>query len=298
MRRKLIKQGAGGYTISLPIKWVRDHGLEPGEEIDLVEEGNALKVLSTHPNLSIKSTTLVVEKASFKFYRSMIGGLYRAGYDEIRVEFKDSSVLLELQKTIDLLPGYELLDIMKHSCLVKNTSGQQVVDLHTHFLKIVHSINTMFTIIEGNLKSKKSDSDQQLSLLRNNVLKNRDLIIRTIGEQRLTDEKHLPYYTLVSYSWMIARSLYYLSKSVTFSTPTFLRLFNEIREYFHTVFSMPNHSDAFKIREGYDLVFKKVEEHLRNGSSPALAAYLVGICMGIESCNSALLVLKKDTHLD
>ncbi|MBI2572764.1 hypothetical protein HYV86_02805 [Candidatus Woesearchaeota archaeon] len=296
MRRKLIKQGAGGYTVSLPIKWVRAHNLEPGQEIDVIEEENALKIVSTTSLPSTKTTTLSVQKASFNVYRSLIGGLYRAGYDEIKVNFKDSSILSDLQKTVDLLPGYELLHVGRDSCVVKNTTLNQTVDLHAHFLKIVHSINTMFEIIQQDLISRTFNSEQQLFLLRGNVLKNRDLIIRTIAQQRLTDEHHLPYYTLVNYSWMMARSCYYLYGHLKKSKPSFVSLLKETHLYFRAVFATPTSVDNYKVREGYDCVFSKLNQQLSLKVSSLPVAYLLPLLMAIESCNSTLLLLGENSH--
>jgi phosphate uptake regulator len=47
MKRKLIRQGAGSngsFTLTLPAGWVRKHGLNAGDEIDVEEHGNALLV--------------------------------------------------------------------------------------------------------------------------------------------------------------------------------------------------------------------------------------------------------------
>ena len=44
MKRKLIKQGLGGYTIYLPKKWIDRKGLKEGEEINVVETDAGLVI--------------------------------------------------------------------------------------------------------------------------------------------------------------------------------------------------------------------------------------------------------------
>lgn len=298
MRRKLIKQGAGGYTVSLPIKWVRAHNLEPGQEIDVIEEENSLKIVSIQAMPRLKKTTLAIEKAPFTFYRSLIGGLYRGGYDEITITFKDQSSIPELQKTINLLPGYELLSVAKNSCVIKSTLQHQSVDLHSHFLKIVHSITAMQQLLEQDIAQHYFNSEQHLLLLRNNVLKNRDFVIRSIAQHHLTDEAHLPYYTLVSYLWTIARSYSYISQQLVTekSNSSLLDLFHEISVYFNEVFSAPRHVDPYKVRDRYDILRKKVDESLCSPKCRVSAAYLLPILLAIESCNSSLVLLSLNSN--
>ena len=45
MRRKIIKQGLGGYTVSLPISWVREQGLKARDDI-LIEEQKGNLIIS------------------------------------------------------------------------------------------------------------------------------------------------------------------------------------------------------------------------------------------------------------
>ena len=44
MKRKLIKQGSGGYTFYVPKQWVLHRGLKAGDEIDVVEKDKTLVV--------------------------------------------------------------------------------------------------------------------------------------------------------------------------------------------------------------------------------------------------------------
>jgi len=43
MRRRLIKQKTA-YTITLPIKWIRDHNLGSQDELEVVEEKSGLLI--------------------------------------------------------------------------------------------------------------------------------------------------------------------------------------------------------------------------------------------------------------
>jgi phosphate uptake regulator len=46
MRRKIIKQGNNSYTLTLPIKWVKEYNLDGADEVEIIEEEGSLKIVS------------------------------------------------------------------------------------------------------------------------------------------------------------------------------------------------------------------------------------------------------------
>ena len=53
MKRKIIKQGSGTLTISLPTNWAKLFKLKSGDEIDVTQEGKML-VVSTKERFKAK----------------------------------------------------------------------------------------------------------------------------------------------------------------------------------------------------------------------------------------------------
>ncbi len=290
MRRKLIKQGMGGYTVVLPINWIRKRGLEGGGEVDIDEQRDVLVIAAEGKHVT-KSTSLHIEKQTFKFYRSIIGGLYRGGYDEIHVTFTDASILPDLQRAVDLLPGFEILDITSKSCIVRSTARASDLDVHSHFLKMVQSVGTMQTMILECRTDWKS-LEGQLFLLRNNILKNRDLIVRTIVQKNAAVDEYLPYYTLVNYVWMMARTLYYLFERVVRADQFQDRIaLQKVADYFHKTFLAPHKIDPYLTRSSFDAVFSALSKKIASDSDPLVIGYLISIAMLIEGCNSSLILL-------
>ncbi len=84
MHRKIIRQGVRGRTISLPIDWVRRHGLSVGDEVALREQG---------PSLLISPGTHAPRTFSYQFTeydpvlaRTVVAYAFRAGYELIELE--------------------------------------------------------------------------------------------------------------------------------------------------------------------------------------------------------------------
>ncbi|MDD4878067.1 MAG: hypothetical protein PHO02_03465 [Candidatus Nanoarchaeia archaeon] len=101
MKRSIMLMGGKTYVISLPAGWVKNHGLEKGQEIDMSEDIG--RVVITAGNLKPEDRALSVEYSKEKLIKA-----YQLGYDEIKVTGKVSPD--ELQQTInDFLPGFEVM---------------------------------------------------------------------------------------------------------------------------------------------------------------------------------------------
>ena len=128
MKRKLIKQGKGSLTISLPKEWIDYHELNPGDSIDVNEEGNDL-VIKSDSKKTLKGTEIKLDYQSKESYRSLIGSLYRGGYDIINVKFDDNKILDNLQKAVESIYGFELMYIEKDSCVIKSIYDKERTEI-------------------------------------------------------------------------------------------------------------------------------------------------------------------------
>ncbi|MEW6295357.1 MAG: AbrB/MazE/SpoVT family DNA-binding domain-containing protein [Candidatus Diapherotrites archaeon] len=88
MKRKVIRQGHNTFTVTIPIRWARQQGLSPGSEIDLVEKGNSL-VINTDKVNNNGNTRAEIDITGLpnKLLWRYISAVYRAGYDEIKINF-------------------------------------------------------------------------------------------------------------------------------------------------------------------------------------------------------------------
>jgi phosphate uptake regulator len=293
MKRRVIQQ-KGSYTLTLPIKWVKDNELEKNDEISVTEEDNRLILEPGEAKKRPKSTQLTVTSSIFRTYRSLIGGLYRGGYDEIKVNFKDPKLIKELQKTVDTLYGFEVFSIDQNSCVFRSIYTEQATELKSHVNKAIHNIKTMQKIIFEDLKSKKQDSKEELLQFRNNVLKQRDIVARTIVRQKLFDNKHFPYQTIAYNLWYIARFYYYLymSSSPKKVSKQDLDLLEKTNKYFDKSFERINNMRLLEKHEEFIDLFDSITGHMKKkGSVSPVYSYCNTILFLIHACNSSILLL-------
>ena len=95
MRRKIIAQGLGGRTIFLPIRWVRENDLTPGDEVELVVNQKTIEIASTQKQGLKKKIELQIKQVADVSTRMILVNAYRAGFDTIEVAFDGRKQLLE-----------------------------------------------------------------------------------------------------------------------------------------------------------------------------------------------------------
>ncbi|MFA6888770.1 MAG: hypothetical protein WC254_04715 [Candidatus Woesearchaeota archaeon] len=294
MRRKLIRQGGTGLTFYVPKKWIDEKNLKPGDEIAVTVADNKLVVEPATGEKKLKKTQIEITEGDYDQYRSLIGGLYRAGYDEITVTYTDKNVIPNLQKTIDSLYGFEIFDINESSCTIRSVYHEEETDINAHFRKSVQIIKTMYTMIAEDLEKKKNSSEQILQGFRVALLKQRDLISRIIIQKRLFDDQIFPYYSLSHTVWNIGRNYFNLYKAIeknyklsTIDKEYFKKtnaFFNEFFENFNTVSHTKKHN-AYKklIQEGIEI--------MKSRNATLVISYCMAILMLLQSCNSHIILL-------
>ena len=89
MKRKIIKQGHNTLTITLPSNWAKKFSLAPGSEIELTEKDNGL-LISTEQSSSLGKTEINIDNMDIPTIWKYLMGIYREGYDEVKITFSPS----------------------------------------------------------------------------------------------------------------------------------------------------------------------------------------------------------------
>jgi len=290
MKRRIIQQHQS-YTVTLPIKWIRDNNLEKNDEVSFSQEDSKLILEPGESKKTIKTTEINLKTAKYSVYRSIIGGLYRDGYDEIKVNFENPKIITNLQKAVNSLYGLEVFEINNDSCTIKTVFKEEAAELNSHILKMIHILKTMQDIIYNDLKENKLNSTEELIQFRENILKQRDIIARTIVKQKLLDNQHFPYYNLAFNLWYISRYYSYLYKSFKKNiNKKSLGLLKKTNDYFAEAFSEKTREKLAEKYDNFSDLMKQANKLLEDKNT-AVASYCISILMMISNCNSLLLQL-------
>ncbi len=86
MKRKIIKQGNGTLTITLPRSWTESLNIKAGEEIDVIERGDSL-IVNGHHNSKDKKAVIDITNFTIPLLWRFFQSAYRSGCTEIKIVF-------------------------------------------------------------------------------------------------------------------------------------------------------------------------------------------------------------------
>ncbi|MBI2573635.1 AbrB/MazE/SpoVT family DNA-binding domain-containing protein [Candidatus Woesearchaeota archaeon] len=87
MRRKLIKQGGSGLTLYIPKKWLDQHRLRAGDELEIEEKEGKLVLATQHQQKEPSQINITIPLIRESVTRTLIVNAYRAGYDKLFVTY-------------------------------------------------------------------------------------------------------------------------------------------------------------------------------------------------------------------
>lgn len=128
MIRKIIRQGKGAHTITLPAKWININHLKPGDEVNLIEKNSDL-IITARSGSKYEKPEL---KATFNckgihwLTGPLIAAYYKRGYDELRVEYESKKELEKINWIVTQLPGFEVIETRANMILIKRIASASI----------------------------------------------------------------------------------------------------------------------------------------------------------------------------
>jgi len=209
MKRKVLKVGNASLAVSLPSKWVKEHGLKSGDEIELLEEGGEIKITKNGglQEKVIKRDITELDRTSLIY---LIQSLYRYGYDELELTFKKNKTIhyrtkkeipftKVLQYVCSRLVGYEIMSQKEGSCTIKYIGGEDSDDFTVILRRIFLMINETF---QNLLKGFEKNDKEILAMIdeeHDNITKFISYCLRLLNKQGYENQrKSSIYYHIVA----------------------------------------------------------------------------------------------------
>ncbi len=162
MRRRLVEQGKFTLMASLPIDWIRKHNLAKGDEVDVEERENNLIVAPTKLRTKKLEKEITVSKISKMTYR-LLGTPFRAGYDILKINFKNPSLLEKVGEDIKYYNiGFEIIEQEKDYCIAKEIATGIDLDIDSTFKR---AFGTLLRSVEESVDYLDRPSDDNLKNL-------------------------------------------------------------------------------------------------------------------------------------
>jgi phosphate uptake regulator len=159
MKRRVIRQGNGGYTVTLPIDWVRAKNIPHVAEVDIFPTSHGL-LISTEKGQEERTITLDVCSHNSTIIRLLLNQTYRRGFNVIRLKYKDSEQYDAIEHVVNTqLVGFEISKIEKNFCTLQNiaepNSERFDIMLRRLFLQIMDVAENITMDITNNIEYKK-----------------------------------------------------------------------------------------------------------------------------------------------
>jgi phosphate uptake regulator len=234
MKRKIIKQGLGGYTIYLPKEWIDKKGLKAGQEIEIIEKDTELSIRSQSSQK--KSITINIDDINRSNIKILLTHSYRKGFDRIKIQHIDEKITKEIRSaTQQLLLGFEMTEQTSTSCTLENISEptEEKFDalLRRIFLIIKEAQNLIIKNFEDNkfiniqeIEEYNHQSDRYILFCRRIVIKEKYEVDPVIMWELLTFLTHIQHAHYYLYK--------YASENKIKSDKDIIRMMTGLKTYF------------------------------------------------------------------
>ncbi len=249
MKRKVSKIGQSTLMVSLPHTWVKEHGIEKGDEVEIGTNGAILEISKTKDKKKEKKECSIECNSTYeKVIRMQLNNLYRIGYDRIYVSFKDKKTITQLRHIVSqYLLGFEIVHEEENQCVIESLTEPEPERAETLMRKVFFILIESFHILLEDMKKKEFERLDEF----------KELMIRTdrfcnFYSRTLSKEKHLnPFlWSMVQQLLKTEHSLYYCYKVI--SESSFRRFNKDIITYIE---------NSFLIARALEGLYYKQSEH-------------------------------------
>ena len=153
MKRSVIQLAGKTSVVSLPSKWVKQFGIQKGDELDIEQVSNTLVIKPNRQGSEIKKIELDINNYNERVLRCSISALHKLGYDEITLKYEKpilSDTIQDLTRT--LLLGFIVSDQTPKKIVLKNISIELEKEfdasLRRAFLVVISFANSSLDLIK------------------------------------------------------------------------------------------------------------------------------------------------------
>ena len=299
MKRKVNRVGQNTLTISLPSNWVKQYSVKQGDELEILEQGKSIMVgCSDSIEEEIKEISIEIDEEHSTHVRSMLGALYRKGYDIIRVRYYNEDVLRLINESVNNLIGFEVMEHNTGSCVVQSILKESEDEFYSTLNKMLNVVKTMSQVVSEDYSSGNYSRLEEAEGYRQTCWKLRDYAMRILVKKKLFSESSDAHSTILWTLEKINRDykrVYAVCKRNNFSyakkTGAFLKSTNELLHYFVRNFYTSDISKINEVNRKHKALRKEGQQlicHIKERS--VMVHHLLTINQRIQDMSSSLII--------
>ena len=154
MKRKIVRQGGTALTITLPSEWCANHNLKPGNEVEITEKGKEL-IVKTDSLIEFDKVAVDISGVE-KMVNRILGAAYKAGYDEIEVNYYTPEQLQTIHNVLGFTCiGFEVVEQTQKRIIIRKLSTLDPEEFDKVFRRLFQSLVDMGNDCLDAVKSQK-----------------------------------------------------------------------------------------------------------------------------------------------
>lgn len=258
MKRKLISQGLGGYTIYLPKKWVELRQLSAGDEVDIGGAGTSL-IVSPSGTQEKSTINISIRSQEESAIRTQITNAYRAGYDIVDVSLFTKEQFVVLQEIVrSRLIGYEITKQEELHCTIENLTEPTPDQFDTILRKIFYSISESFDVT---LQRMQGQIDVDYASVSSRVQRYDNFCRRVLAKEKLKTPRSELLWTFLAILIHAQRELHHLNKyihaPVSAEIIDFLKSVKSIFETIQRAYFKKDAESLQRVHDDYHMLFSQ-----------------------------------------
>lgn len=130
--------GGKTYVVSIPSEYIRKYNLKKGDELFFEDKGSNLIFRNDKAKTAEKLSITLKDQDNIE---RVLKSLYERGYDEIEITLENRPLALE--NILIQLPGFEMVQSGKNSCIIKcisNVCTEEFENMLKRLLLMIRSI--------------------------------------------------------------------------------------------------------------------------------------------------------------
>lgn len=280
-QRKLIQHGISSLTMALPIKWLKQRDLKKGDALFVEEEGDKL-VITTEKSIKLGKISRDItglDRTSILLY---IQSLYRFGYDEIEITFKNPltiyhrtkekvSVSSVIHKIVGRLIGAEIVDQLENRILIKTVVRETEEDFKVILRRAFLLMNEAADTLLQGIKKQDFNAVSTIEDMHDNINKFVNFCLRLLNKYGYPDvKKTCVYYHIIASIDKIVDILKYNARDYIkyrkmFSNDTIclMEKINQSIKMYYELFYVFNSEIVNKLSENRDSVKLMINKKVR-----------------------------------
>lgn len=209
MRRKLVRMGAHSYMTAIPKRWIKKHNLKKGDYVDFVETDNKL-VLTSISEIYERKAEVSIDSPKMEIVWRTIQPLYTSGYDEIKINITDPRILKTIERSVNMLIGFEITETDPDYIMINSVSKQLDENIQPILKRTWYIVKQVALITENAFVNKDKTRLEEIFALEQTINKYTMLLKRVINR---TGYKYPQYtYLIITFLELTANHYEYIRR--------------------------------------------------------------------------------------